>query len=404
MQNPKLTKKSSRVGSNGITSPVRSSDSYHLGVLHQKRKASAKASSTLQSSSTSAANSNQHTAANNKAPQFKTIQNPLPSAYQTQSLSLKNFVEARNLASQAQAYKSGTTANNNNQVAFRPSRPRDSKIGLKVASDAAQNTNGKQMIVACQPDSYLISPLVYKELTNNSSQLSQRATLKKRRSEQELTQSSSACNSNGTTPVSSVLHGKNSAATIAKQASNGVMRCQLNKGIRNLLKSKSQSNYRKVNKRQPLGEVNNNVADSTVSNQTPNPDQANVEPAGEDATHINILAHANNFLDNTSLNLHHNAPLQGDDDTAPVPEMPTCLASNSYDVTLASPNTHVAKLPNFKPLNQKILQKVAKEEAPDNSDMTMAQQTVKNNDLGGGPVFSSQSACVDAKMAAFAQR
>ena len=85
------------------------------------------------------------------------------------------------------------------------------------------------------------------------------------------------------------------------------MRCQLNKGIRNLLKSKSQSNYRKVNKRQPLSEVNNNVADSTVSNQTPNPDQANVEPAGEDATHINILAHANNFLDNTSLNLHHNA-------------------------------------------------------------------------------------------------
>ena len=109
-----------------------------------------------------------------------------------------------------------------------------------------------------------------------------------------------------------------------------------------------------------------------MSNKTPNPDQTNVEVA-ENATHINILAHANNFLDNTSLNtLHHNAPLQGDDDTAPMPEMPTCLASNSYDVTLASSNTHVAKLPNFKPLNQKIQQKVAKEEAPSNSDMASA--------------------------------
>ena len=171
MQNPKLTKKSSRVGSNGITSPVRTNDSYHLGVLHQKRKASAKASSTLQSSSNSAANSNQHNATYNKAPQFKTIQNPLPSAYHTQSLSLKNFVEARNLASQAQAIKinSGTTNagnnDNNNQVAFRPSRPRDSKIGNKAT--AAQTNNCKQMALACPPDVALNSNLGQKELTNN---------------------------------------------------------------------------------------------------------------------------------------------------------------------------------------------------------------------------------------------
>ena len=147
------------------------------------------------------------------------------------------------------------------------------------------------------------------------------------------------------------------------------MRCQLNKGIRNLLKSKSQSNYRKVSKRQPLGEFNNNV-ESTMINQPPNTDKVDAIPAENDTTHINILAHANNFLDNTSLNLH-NAPLQGDDDSAPMPEMPTCLASKSNDATVPGLNSDFSKLPNFKPLNKKIQQKVAKDDAPDISDLTI---------------------------------
>ena len=77
------------------------------------------------------------------------------------------------------------------------------------------------------------------------------------------------------------------------------MQCQLNKGIRNLLKSKSQTRIVKV-KRQPLGEVNSNLvklaaADAKIDLNN----RSNGQEVSEEA-HINILATANNFLDNTS--------------------------------------------------------------------------------------------------------
>ena len=147
-----------------------------------------------------------------------------------------------------------------------------------------------------------------------------------------------------------------------KQMVDGVMRCQLNKGIRNLLKSKSQI-HKKV-KRQPLGEVNSNLVgkvDDTQSSILKDQmimkqmyDDSDDQEEVEQETHINILVNANNYTDNASscmINNLRDAPLQGDDDSAPMPEMPSCKDGSTSQCDISKSKFSV--LPK-KPLNQRI--------------------------------------------------
>ena len=63
-------------------------------------------------------------------------------------------------------------------------------------------------------------------------------------------------------------NGTNTTANAGGNGGASLVRCQLNKGIRSLLKSKSQTNYnRKTNKRQPLGEVNSNVSSTVLASR-----------------------------------------------------------------------------------------------------------------------------------------
>ena len=73
----------------------------------------------------------------------------------------------------------------------------------------------------------------------------------------------------------------------------------------------------------------------------------------EQETHINILVNENNYTDNPSSCMINNlfAPLQGDDDSAPMPEMPTCKDGSTSQCDFSKSKFSV--LPK-KLLNQRI--------------------------------------------------